>query len=97
VTLPSAEVLHTMQLRAIEDVESQLRGDALRISMADGSTISREAAWAATQSIRSCWRRGLPYDGQERMPDGQWWALAADGDEIEAECIGAFPEELQRG
>jgi hypothetical protein len=75
---PATEHLRRMiraeQERAVADVEMQLQGSMLHIEVGD-KLISREAAWACTQAIRTAWKLGLLYDGQERDDrDGMWWA-----------------------
>lgn len=86
------------QESSVENVERQLAGPAPRI-LVGLRLISREAAWAATQSIRACWDADLAYDGQEKDDEGVWWAKGwtspTSGVGLRIR-LGGFPKELRR-
>lgn len=79
------------QEAAVANVERQLAAGAPKVMVA-GEPIRPEAAWAAAQAIRACWRADVAYDGQE-LVDGCWHALGetTDGQQVRIP-LGRFPE-----
>jgi hypothetical protein len=83
----------------VADVERQLQGPMLHIEVGD-KLISREAAWACTQAIRTAWKLGLLYDGQVRDDrDGMWWArvVSEPSGLVRRVRLGTFPQALDGG
>lgn len=69
----SVDAIRAAQMAGIEDVERQL-AEGRETILLEGHELSREAAWAATQSLRKCFEVGGRYDGQERLSNGTWLA-----------------------
>lgn len=89
--IPTWEEVRVEQLRAIHEVEDQLERGELRIDV-EGRSISREAAWAATQALRKAFATDDGrYDGQQRDENGEWFARVEVAGELRLFSIGVFP------